>query len=108
MTHLSEYAKRAHDTAVAKGFWEEGNERNFGEMVALIHSELSEALEEHRAGRDAIYILEGKPEGIAVELADAVIRIFDLFFILGVDMELVMDMKMDYNDTRPYKHGKSY
>lgn len=78
-----------HENAVAHGWWEES--RSFGEICALIHSELSEALEEYRDGKPDVYIVgehgitpitpetwDGeKPEGIAVELADAVIRILD-------------------------------
>lgn len=51
MTTLNGLAQDINDNAVAHGFWEA--ERNFGEMVALMHSELSEALEEHRSGRPA-------------------------------------------------------
>lgn len=50
---LNSLAASVHMTAVDKGFWD--TERNFGEMVALMHSELSEALEEHRAGRPTVY-----------------------------------------------------
>ena len=47
----------------------------------------------------------GKPEGFPVELADAVIRIADLFGFLGVDMAGIIRLKMQYNATRPYRHG---
>lgn len=77
-----------HDNAVRHGWWDEG--RSFGEVCALIHSELSEALEEYRDGRPMAYAVRDgdiiekwrdgeKPEGIAVELADAVIRILDWY-----------------------------
>ena len=46
MTDLNTLAKEINDCAVAHGFWE--GDRNFGEMIALMHSELSEALEDHR------------------------------------------------------------
>lgn len=51
---------------------------------------------------------DGKPEGIAVELADAVIRIADLCGALGIDLEEVIAKKMGYNESRPYRHGKRY
>lgn len=70
-----ELIKEIHENAVAHGWWE--GERDIAEIYALIHSELSEALEEYRSGKEMIYYVDGKPEGIAVELADAVIRILD-------------------------------
>lgn len=49
-----------------------------------------------------------KPEGVAVELADAVIRIADLCGYLGIDLDTVISEKMAYNETRPFKHGKRF
>lgn len=49
-----------------------------------------------------------KPEGVAVELADALIRILDTMHSLGVDIDAVVADKMAYNATRPFKHGKAY
>lgn len=46
-----------------------------------------------------------KPEGEAVELADAMIRIADWFGRHGWDLEAVVKAKMDYNLTRGYRHG---
>lgn len=164
MTHpnltpsLNEWAARIHQIAVDHGFWEA--DRNFGEMVALAHSELSEALEEHRAGAPAIHFPvhkpgcaisdyhlfqkpidvdahhEGrfhgfcihaenrgecdkgypdppctctpKPEGVAVELADCIIRCLDTLHSLGVNIDEVVATKVAYNASRPHKHGKAY
>lgn len=138
---ISEMVKKAHDNAVNHGFWE--NPPEFGTAVALVHSELSEALEEARAGRPNVYYpcnagglcvddkgdpslscgsrvrnaddpetfcsaRSKKPEGVAVELADAVIRIADLCGFMGIDLEAAIVEKMAYNETRPYKHGKKF
>ena len=90
MKTMREWAKEIHENAVAHGWWEE--DRTISEICALIHSELSEALEEARAARPMMYVMDEyngeyiqnpkyfgakKPEGIAVELADAVIRMLD-------------------------------
>lgn len=103
---LNEWAKEIHRNAEEHGWWDEP--REFPETVALCHSELSEALEEDRAGRDLIYIKDGKPEGIAVEMADCMIRILDWCGHMKIDVDELMASKHVYNIGRPYKHGKRY
>lgn len=81
---LNALAKEIHLEAMDKGFWDK--DRNLGEMLMLIVSELSEALEAHReppvdAASAFFYIAEsGKPEGIITELADAIIRCLDTLY----------------------------
>lgn len=75
VAEISALAVRVHATAVEKGFWD--FERNKGEMLMLVSSELAEALEAHRAGRPGFYIEYAKPEGVVVELADVIIRCLD-------------------------------
>lgn len=115
---IKELVNKAHTNAANHGFWDPAPD--FGTSIALIHSELSEALEEARAGGKMIYYSGGgsvsdvpteeckKPEGIAPELADAVIRIADLCGYMGIDLEAVIAEKMAYNESRPYKHGKVF
>ena len=102
---IQDYIDAAHATAVAKGWHDKP--RTFGEVCALFHSEISEAFEEHRKGGDptAVRWQQGKPEGIAIELADLVIRVFDLCGAEGIDLEKAIATKMEYNLTRSYRHG---
>lgn len=75
--------------------------------IALVTSELSEAVEELRKGHDVthVYVVDKKPEGFPVELADAVIRALDLAEMLGIDLEDVIQSKLDFNVTRGVMHG---
>jgi len=88
----------------AKGFWE--NERSNAELIALMHSELSEALEADR--KDLMDDKLPNRKGFEVELADAVIRIFDTAGARGLDLGGAILEKLEYNKSREYKHGKKY
>jgi hypothetical protein len=108
-TVLNLMAEACNHTSVLKGF-EKGPKRSFGDIIALIHSELSEALEEYRNGHEyqEIYFNTDnimKPEGIPIELADAIIRILQFCANNGIDIGNAVAMKMEYNTTRPFKHG---
>lgn len=103
------FIKDVGETNTAHGF-HEANTRP-AEYIALIHSELSECLEEFRSGHEAteIYYREdGKPEGVPMELADAVIRCFDMAYVFGIDLESAIMEKHEFNKTREYLHGKKF
>lgn len=90
---------QAHAIAIAKGFWDKG--RNDGELIALIHSELSEALEEIRKKKCDL-------KKVGTEMADCVIRILDFCEARKIDLETAILNKMEKNKKRPYKHGKRF
>lgn len=131
---MTALAKEIHANAVAHGWWDE--ERSFGDIIALCHSELSEALEEYRANRPMVWYAcneatpstgpctpadefeclnygeetgckyrDTKPEGVAVEMIDCLIRILDWCGRHDIDVDALLAEKHAYNKTRPYKHG---
>lgn len=89
----------------AKGFWDK--ERNDGETLALIHSELSEALEALRQGNPPD---DKVPDfsSLEAELADVIIRIFDYAGGRGLNIAQAICAKVRFNQTRGRMHGKQF
>lgn len=123
--NLNELAKEIYDNSVSKGFYEEPIET--GTRLALIHSEVSEALEADRMGlhaqpgivnyvndpnsSDEYFKAQFKgniKDTFEDELADAIIRCLDLAAHKGIDIESHVRAKMRYNSLREHKHGKKY
>ena len=90
--------KEIHQCAKEKGWWEEY--RPVPELLCLLHSEISEALEAYRN-----YIPEGEKGCLSEELADVVIRIWDMCEYLHIDIAEAVRLKHEVNLTRPYRHG---
>ena len=135
MTNLNDLAERIYEANKAKGFW--ARERPLTETTMLIVTELAEAVEEERAGNAGLYYLDAeanevvlagdthanwdglvrskarasgplKPEGVDVELIDALIRLLDLLGARGTDVERLLEQKLAFNETRAPRHGKGY
>jgi NTP pyrophosphatase (non-canonical NTP hydrolase) len=115
---IGDWQRRVHALATAKGWWDDFARDAGGRAVmttrdvlaslALIHSEVSEALEDVRVGHMLTWEQGGsggKPVGFPSELADVVIRCMDLAEALGIDLEAEIRLKHAFNETRPVKHG---
>lgn len=120
---IAELCEESARDMINNGF----SNQSFGEFISLVHSELSEALEEFRNHKDLneVYYTKNavdeagvkyqivcdkstpgaKPEGIPVELADAVLRITHFCGEHNIDLAGALREKFLFNKTRPQKHG---
>lgn len=125
MATIIELSKEIHENACEKGFWD--MHRNMGEMLMLVTSEAAEALEADRIGKYSnwedrlppfmdnipddtfLRIFEKEVKGSwEDEMADVVIRVMDMMFERGANLEWHIKQKIRYNKTRPHMHGKKY
>jgi hypothetical protein len=103
----TQLSQLVHEANVKKGFWpERKSDRNVGELLALVHSEISEGLEAYRHNNAFDDHLPDY-RGLSVELADAVIRILDMDHGLTLYVGAAIADKLMYNLNRPHKHGKT-
>ena len=127
---LNQLRDEAYKNAVEHGFHDDDNNFSisksvfhalFAQRIALIHSELSEALEADRKERfadlrsfdDSLQPFEDKfkayiKDTIQDELADTIIRVLDLCGWLEIDIQRHVELKMKYNSERESMHGKKY
>lgn len=133
MPTLNELRDIIHKNAVEHGFYENEQKPHSeavhlaftAQKIALIHAELSEALEALRKGIHAdTYLLDFSLNQVEVpfpeafethvkdtfedEIADAIIRLLDLCGALGIDIDNHVQIKMKYNKQRPSNTGKSF
>jgi hypothetical protein len=100
---IDDLVAESYRTAKEHGWWD--GQRPVLECLVLVHSEISEAVEAYRDSRMNMEVVNGKPEGLVVELADAVIRIADLCGAYNLDLSGAVSAKLVYNKTRPFRHG---
>lgn len=123
---MNELRDKIYQNAKDKGFWDQ--ERNIGEALMLVVTELAEALETHRKtnaikpvdeqvkkAMSEMHDDEFKEHFVLMvkdtfqdEMADSIIRILDLCGGLGIDIDWHIAAKMRYNATRARLHGKTY
>jgi NTP pyrophosphatase (non-canonical NTP hydrolase) len=99
---INEFVKVCNEAAETAGWWDDAKEVPTHyvqpQKIALIHSEVSEALEGARTDEQDKHLPHRK--SLEVELADAVIRIFDFAGHYGLDLGGAMVEKMAYNAQR--------
>lgn len=103
---INQLAEVVHDTAKKKGWWDDN--RSDAECIALMHSELSEALETLRT--DPLAACDKKIPILAIEeeLADVIIRVLDFAHRHKLNLGNAIIKKYEYNKKRPKKHGKRF
>jgi NTP pyrophosphatase (non-canonical NTP hydrolase) len=118
---INEWAAEVHGLARAKGWWskqdsvplpdDSPNISEAAEKLLMVHSEISEAVEDLRTAKsnadlnEIRYETNGKPVGHAIECADVAIRLLDYCERHGIDLEHAIEVKHGYNASRSQRHG---
>lgn len=111
---INYWAHVVHDWSKRKGWWKKP-QGDVSKKLLMMHSEISEATEDLRdAEAPSVLNLvhweydkhhQLKPIGFASELADLFIRLVDLAAKLDIDLAAMVELKMRFNEGRPYQHG---
>lgn len=103
---IKQLVKDAHTIAVSKGWHKK--ERSFEERIELCHIELRDAINRAKYSKNMsdVALVDDKYLGVAVELADVVIRIADICGLYGIDLDKVIEDKLKYNRTRKLIHDE--
>ena len=105
--NLNSLSDLCHADAVALGWYDTGKQRTDLESIMMMVTELAECVEELRKPAPVIaaFDLGGKPIGVGTELADCLIRILDYCAHKDIDIENLVQVKLDHNILRGYRHG---
>jgi len=101
--NINEIAEEVYEGMKNNGFYL-GDRRPL-EEYALFTTEIAEATEAWRGGLEPVTIIDGKPEGEAIELTDCIMRIMAYFVVNNWDLEKILIKKHEYNKTRSKNHG---
>jgi NTP pyrophosphatase (non-canonical NTP hydrolase) len=110
---IKEMQAEVREVNEANGWFD--SDRSFGDGIALLHSEVSEAFEAYRDHGIADQTIEfrdvygnplsAKPEGVGSEFADILIRLLDEAERQGIDLDFEYARKVAFNRTRGHRHG---
>jgi hypothetical protein len=113
---FNELAEKIHKKAMDKGWWEK--ERSFGEIIALCHSELSEALEKHRNDSPLVWYAcnpydifnscKNMIHSDSIELVDCVVLILDYLGNCNVDIDQFMQESEHEYDYEHYEQKDTF
>ena len=96
------------ETAAASGWWNKDLEQDpekLPELLMLTVTELAEAMQAYRRVGPNNVVEDTEKDNFTEEMADTVIRIFDLAYRYKMPLAMELLHKMEKNKERPYRHG---